>query len=741
MARNQDLISYTNRSYSNIFADMVQAIPLLTDKWLNYAEDDPGIVLLKLVAATADMLSYNTDFQARENFPQLATMRVNAQNSYDLINYKMKWYESATIDVTLKYTAPENGPAYITLPQYTQLFSKDELVFTVIDTKSNRTLYSGMETKVRAVQGLINTIGGITLDSIKDDGIIYLAYEEVDYKNIIITSIRDSDYTEIKDYTWTLVDDLNTVLENGRFFEFRVDLLGNPYIKLCPNFAEYMSGNSLKVCYVRSDGYNGNIAENSIERIGDFVLDDEGNDLTERIKIISSTAGINGADPETLKLALNNAKKYSGLLNSAVVLKDYETYCADVETVRAARALEINIQDPNIVHFESFDQFPRIKDGVIVAGPEGEEYPTEVSYRKLYVDDLSELCYRLSRSSKDSEKLTYERVDLLLQIVTRDFTNPGTNLASKLDAYLMNKKVFCVNQQYTTGYTQIVPYNIVVYYNEPYSSTLTKSLYDQILLQLNKYYDSTEREFGEFLQYRDITNVVEKSDNSIEFVDIQYPKGNLQVEYWKYPRLGPVSVTLSDNPYLPSVLNVIDGTINSINTDGKIITLSNRNILLTSLFNKWVSQNQGGTGGTKHFDAVPGIPAYENTYYLDAYQENVTPDNILLTNSVTVFMDDENRIIVDSNNVIVSDESQLEGFTGNYQKITYYIDWYSSRKDIVHVEIDEEAETEELKVQGVVENTQYTEDCDVELWPLIGIEDCYQSIGERLKIVKRGIYS
>ena len=143
----------------------------------------------------------------------------------------------------------------------------------------------------------------------------------------------------------------------------------------------------------------------------------------------------------------------------------------------------------NVEHYKNFTYFPRIKNGVIVAGPEGEEYPVEISYRKLYVDDLSELCYRLSRSSADSETLTYERVDLLLQLVTRDFTNPSTNIQAELDAYLLDKKVFCVNQKYTTGYTQIIPYNVVVYHTEPYSLNLNKSLSEEITKALTKYYD------------------------------------------------------------------------------------------------------------------------------------------------------------------------------------------------------------------------------------------------------------
>ena len=55
MVKNQDLVSYTSKTYQTILNDLLEKIPLLTDKWVNYGEDDPGIVLLKLIAATADM--------------------------------------------------------------------------------------------------------------------------------------------------------------------------------------------------------------------------------------------------------------------------------------------------------------------------------------------------------------------------------------------------------------------------------------------------------------------------------------------------------------------------------------------------------------------------------------------------------------------------------------------------------------------------------------------------------------
>ena len=118
----------------------------------------------------------------------------------------------------------------------------------------------------------------------------------------------------------------------------------------------------------------------------------------------------------------------------------------------------------------------------------------------------------------------------------------------------------------------------------------------------------------------------------------------------------------------------------------------------------------------------------------------VTPDNIALLNHISLYMDSNNRIIVNEHNGIITEESELSSFVGEYKHMDFLINWYSSRTDIVHVE-PKITESNVTTWQGVVENTQFAEDSDVELWPLIGIGDCYLSMGERLKLVKRGIYN
>lgn len=103
-------LNYTSKDYNSIYTDLVDAIPGITDLWTNTEDGDPGIVLVKLMSALGDMLSYNMDKQALEYYSSTVTQRKNAARLYNLIGYKMHWYISATnrIEVTNIYPVPNN---------------------------------------------------------------------------------------------------------------------------------------------------------------------------------------------------------------------------------------------------------------------------------------------------------------------------------------------------------------------------------------------------------------------------------------------------------------------------------------------------------------------------------------------------------------------------------------------------------------------------------------------------------
>jgi hypothetical protein len=117
-----DYLKYTSRDYNSIYTDLVEAIPTITDLWTNKEDGDPGIVLVKLMSALGDMLSYYSDKQALEYYASTVTQRKNASKLFNLIGYHMHWYKSATnrIDVTNTQIVPNKFKGFLIYPEYIQ---------------------------------------------------------------------------------------------------------------------------------------------------------------------------------------------------------------------------------------------------------------------------------------------------------------------------------------------------------------------------------------------------------------------------------------------------------------------------------------------------------------------------------------------------------------------------------------------------------------------------------------------
>ena len=51
-------IDYTSKDYTNILNDLIESIPGITQKWNSTDINDPGMILVKLMAIVGDMLFY-----------------------------------------------------------------------------------------------------------------------------------------------------------------------------------------------------------------------------------------------------------------------------------------------------------------------------------------------------------------------------------------------------------------------------------------------------------------------------------------------------------------------------------------------------------------------------------------------------------------------------------------------------------------------------------------------------------
>lgn len=358
-------ISYTSKDAKSIFQDLIAAIPSLTDKWKNYAEDDPGIVLLKLASFEGDMLCYNMDFQVNEVFPQTALMRANAQKSYDLITYKMHWFRSASCLINITLTRPPRIPIgtaiQMTIPEFTEIITPNNTVYCIIGKDDiDRTIYLSSDatsaTKtMTAVQGMMGTQFNITLDKIIDGGRIYVNnynIEEDEQNNINYPHMRLCMYDnetndKIEDSEWIKVYNLLDVNEEGRFFELRIDENNQPYLQLCDNYEEYLryTDSYLGLTYILSDGKGGDVSENvgfTFNTVVYLNLDGSSMILNDYLEI-SNGRSSQGRNPETVAEAAKSAPKEARTLGVAITLQDYEILSKTVDDIRACRAVDYSV--------------------------------------------------------------------------------------------------------------------------------------------------------------------------------------------------------------------------------------------------------------------------------------------------------------------------------------------------------------------------------------------------------------
>ena len=371
-------ISYTDRDYQAILADLYRAIPMLTEKWDPEQETDPGIVLTKLIAMLGDMLSYNLDKKILEMFPMTVQERLNAYQIFNLTGYKMHWYKSASCNVTLF----NNSDYSATLPRFIEVSSSN----ADINGNANYVILN-LENSVLPSQntlGAIVTPGSITLPAIEGtlfapsknvslfnantfadwhepygfnvyyteiiDNRYFLHHENVDQDHIYLVSSDAND--SMTYHEWILVDDIDLETSTKYCFEFNSDT-GTPYIRLKSEWNK--DGNiNFKLFYVISNGETGNISENILSNVATDIygVAIQGPDTTGYILIndyisLNNDKSTDGSNPESINSARSSYKLFRNTINTLITLDDFTNFVKRNKYVINAKAVDL-LTDPNL---------------------------------------------------------------------------------------------------------------------------------------------------------------------------------------------------------------------------------------------------------------------------------------------------------------------------------------------------------------------------------------------------------
>ncbi len=350
-----DYLSYTSRDFNSIKQDLINAIPSLTNIWTNREDSDPGMVLLTLMSALGDNLSFNMDKQSLEFFGKTVTQRKNASRLFDLVGYKMHWYKSAKLEVeifnnhsspiTLLFNPAGNNTQRLvsnivtTAPSYFLLCPNE----TASNWNTNRviTIPAGNSLKLNAIQGELNSLK-FSSTAIDVNNRYYLPISKIDQDHIWLA--------DDKRYQWYLVDSINELTETVPRFEFGVDEYNLPYIEFVPHWrTSFGESHNFTLYYLSTRGSSGAVTTNVLNVIPALKRINNGNkDFNDGVAIVhgsnayesNNLNNVTGKDPQSAHSAYNDSRNYIGTYNTLVTLIDFENFMKRIPIITQAKAID-----------------------------------------------------------------------------------------------------------------------------------------------------------------------------------------------------------------------------------------------------------------------------------------------------------------------------------------------------------------------------------------------------------------
>ena len=569
-------INYTSRDYTAILDDLINSIPGITEKWNTTDQNDPGMVLVKLIAMLGDMLNFEQDMQTLEIYPSTVTQRKNAASIYKLIGYKMKWYRSATCiaNVVNTYTNAAYLPRFCTFTT-----ENNDIVYSTFnyyDLPSN-SANNGNEVTVELVQGIpvtpVRNSGdpypsdtlpwhyvydyNYTIDDMTSQNRIYLPDTNIDQDHIIVVDDKGNE--------WILQDNIYLTSDTGRFFEFDIDVNDRPYLEFIDYWKNY-NVTKFKIFYLKSLGQDGQVYTGTLKRI-------TGNVWT-RLRTGSSNSTYNvssyinfihhdstlGYNPETPDEARKESTKYLNTLDTLITLADFERATLRLPGVANVRATDLT-NDPGIrtpFYIGDVDKDGEITGDVLVDDPTAD---TDLQKVINYVRNKTEYplgdAWVLADLNRDGE-VNLEDIYLFKNYLTGDTEHAGMCGKQTID-FIETLKNFVVKlyilrypeyedmdpefeQDYVDGIIgaleqyKILPLNIEVdlhsirkcYWSitgkfvttEPLSLDELQSIIVRINSQLKFQYSVDKVNFNTAINYKDIIETILQVDNRILMVDL-----------------------------------------------------------------------------------------------------------------------------------------------------------------------------------------------------------------------------
>lgn len=390
------LVKYTSRDYNSLLTEFRELVPKLTELWKPEAEADPGVVLLKIIASTADMLGINLDWLANELYAPSVSQRKNAEKLFGLIGYELGWYTAARTECTFTNVSTEditidfgfNGSNFATLNAYTDITDQSRVITYNILPLTNK--YGATETRSRramltenlnvfatsdvvrlapnesvtrvAVEGELRSYS-ISVSKVKANNyIIKLPSQHLDTTAVWIkasTTSSVSDTDSYLDTQWVQCSTAADFIQPEPRFAVTYDNYSNAQVQISNylNQLENYDNNYLIIYWIDCSGIIGCVGEDVLTNF--LQAKPNSTDYTTsgalRVSNLSNTVElphtytVTGKSPETAKEAYKNSRNYINTFDSLVTLPDFNRFLNREAGVDAGvvldcqKALELNL--------------------------------------------------------------------------------------------------------------------------------------------------------------------------------------------------------------------------------------------------------------------------------------------------------------------------------------------------------------------------------------------------------------
>lgn len=532
---NLTQISPTKRDFYQIWTELLDVSKKLSERWdpTSTNETDPGIVLLKVLTACTDKLNYNIDKSVLELFMPSVTQEDSMRKLCDLLGYNMKYYQSATTDVTISYKGTllnDDSKVYtFTLPKFTQIKnSSADISYTTLKPcsftvgKSQDTVII-TSNKVPCIEGsyqVCSTNDGelITIDHIDDNYRFYLPEAAIAENGIFVSNLTNNSYSAY----WKKVDNLNTVVSGKAAWKFGFDSYRQmPYIQF-PEDISTLIEDGLKIEYIRTSGISGNVSARTLSKVAlaeaiETNQSKDGNKVTisaDDLIAVNTQATTNGANPETINAAYNNYKKIIGTFDTLVTCRDYmnkiyNLYNEETNVPIVSNVIVSDIRDDiNRAHVLcSFNEY-----GITYIDKANQSTVSDT------INNFELLLYPFKTIYGVNNSSEYEASFKIDKTVVDPLIKPGIEEAKTISHEIKTpdgSEIACIKNYLKLNARITTTYKV----NAIEEESILKNIYTNIY----KNFNMRQMDFGEDIPYDSILSCIEEADERIKNVSLDEP--------------------------------------------------------------------------------------------------------------------------------------------------------------------------------------------------------------------------